>query len=208
MNQSILTNQLNPYAIQLCALGRWIMQRQWFPSGSGLFSVRTSEHSALFTGQDKDKSELSPADLVPYNWATQNQTDTATAIHQFLYQCNPQHKVVLQTHSLQATVFSRLIKADQHQFVGYELQHMVAISEAQRSCCPLAILDAKGTELTLQELHHRFERETLPHALLIRGHGLYVWGDSMDSVKRHQEAWHFLIGCELERIKLSCHFNE
>ncbi len=208
MNQAILTNQLNPYAIQLCTLGRWITQRLWFPSGSGLFSIRTAEHSALFTGPDKDKSELSPADLVPYNWTTQNQADTATAIHQFLYQRNPQHKVVLQTHSLQATVFSRLIKADQHLFVGYELQNLVAISASQRSCCPLAIMDHQSTELTLQELHQRFERETLPHALLVRGHGLYVWGDSIDSAKRHLEAWHFLISCELERIKLSCHFNE
>lgn len=207
MNQSIQTNQLNPYAIQLCALGRWIVQRQWFPFGSGLFSIRTSEHSALFTNAGKDKNELSPADLVPYNWATQNQADTATAIHQFLYQCNPHHKVVLQTHGLQTTVFSRLIKADQHLFVGYELQNLVAISESQRSCCPLAILDPQSTELTLQELHQRFERDTLPHALLVRGHGLYVWGDSLDSTKRHLETWHFLIACELERIKASCHFN-
>ena len=207
MNKIIQTNQLNPYAIQLCALGRWIVQRQWLPFGSGLFSVRTAEHSALFTSTDKDKGELSPADLVPYHWTSQDQTDTATAVHQFLYQINPHHKVVLQTHSMQATVFSRLIKADQHLFVGYQLQNLVAISESQRSCCPLAILDPQNAELTLQELHQRFERETLPHAFLIRGHGLYVWGDSIDSAKRHLETWQFLIGCELERIKASCHFN-
>ena len=207
MNQSIQTNQLNPYAIQLCTLGRWIAQRQWLPAGSGLFSVRTSEHSALFTHADKDKNELSPADLVSYNWSLQNPPDTATAIHQFLYQQSPQHKVILQTHGLQATVFSRLIKADQHLFVGYELQHLVATSEPQRSCCPLSILDPQSTGLTLQELHQRFDREDLPHAFLIRGYGLYVWGDSIDSAKRHLEAWQFLIACELERIKTSCHFN-
>jgi methylthioribulose-1-phosphate dehydratase len=207
MNQSIQTNQLNPYAIQLCTLGRWIAQRQWLPAGSGLFSVRTSEHSALFTSTDKDKSELSPADLVSYDWTNAKEQDTATAIHQFLYQQSPQHKVILQTHGLQATVFSRLIKADQHLFVGYELQNLVATSAAQRSCCPLAILDPQTTELTLQELHQRFDRETLPYAFLIRGFGLYVWGDTVDSAKRHLEAWQFLIGCELERIKASCHFN-
>ena len=207
MNQSIQTNQLNPYAIQLCTLGRWIAQRQWLPAGSGLFSVRTSEHSALFTAPDKDKNELSPADLFSYDWTSQNQSDTAIAIHQFLYQQSPQHKVILQTHGLQATVFSRLIKADQHLFVGYELQNVVAVSEPQRSCCPLAILDPQATELTLQELHQRFERGTLAHAFLIRGHGLYVWGDTIDNAKRHLEAWQFLIGCELERIKASCHFN-
>ncbi len=201
MNQSIQSNQLNPYAIQLCTLGRWVAQRQWLPFGSGLFSIRTSEHSALFTSADKDKSELSPADLISHSWTTPQQVDTVMAIHQFLYQQNPQHKVVLQSHGLQATVFSRLIKTDQHLFVGYELQNLVATSELQRSCCPLAILDPQSTELTLQELQQRFERESLPHAFLIRGHGLYVWGDSIDSTKRHLEAWQFLIGCELERVR-------
>lgn len=207
MNQSIQTNQLNPYAIQLCTLGRWIAQRQWLPFGSGLFSIRTSEHSALFTTPDKDKTELSPADLIPCDWTSPNQPDKATAIHQFLYQQSPQHKVILQTHGLQATVFSRLIKADQHLFVGYELQNLVAVSAEQRSCCPLAILDPQNTELTLQELQQRFAREALPHAFLIRGHGLTVWGDSIDSAKRHLDTWHFLIACELDRIKASCHFN-
>ncbi|OGO83160.1 MAG: methylthioribulose-1-phosphate dehydratase [Chromatiales bacterium RIFOXYA1_FULL_46_5] len=207
MNQSIQTNQLNPYAIQLCTLGRWVAQRQWLPFGSGLFSVRTSEHSALFTAADKDKNELSPTDLVSYDWANSKVQDTATAIHQFLYQQSPQHKVILQTHSLQATVFSRLIKADQHLFVGYELQHAVSASAPHRDCCPLAILDPQSTELTLQELHQRFERDALPYAFLIRGFGLYVWGDSIESAKRHLEAWQFLIACELERIKTASLFN-
>ncbi|MBU1617935.1 MAG: class II aldolase/adducin family protein [Gammaproteobacteria bacterium] len=207
MNQPLQTQQLNPYAIQLCTLGRWITQRQWLPCGSGLFSVRTSEHSALFTAANKDKNELSPADLIAYDWAKPKEQDTATAIHQFLYQLKPQHKVVLQTHGLQTTVFSRLIKADQHLFVGYELQQLVAATAAQRSCCPLAILDPQSTELTLQELHQRFERETLAYAFLIRGHGLYVWGDCIDSAKRHLETWQFLIACELERIKASALLN-
>ncbi|RVT44365.1 methylthioribulose-1-phosphate dehydratase [Rheinheimera sediminis] len=207
MNKSIQAHQLNPYAIQLCTLGRWIAQRQWSPIGSGLFSIRTSEHSALFTDTSKDKNELSPADLVCFDLANPHQPDTVTAVHQFLYQLNPENKVILQTQELQATVFSRLIKADQHLFVGYEMQHQVAIDPAQRSCCPLVILEPQATELILQDLKQRFHREALPYAFLIRGHGLYVWGYSVDSAKRHLEAWQFLIACELERIKASCHFN-
>lgn len=207
MNQPVQTNQLNPYAIQLCTLGRWVVQRQWMPVGSGLFSIRTSEHSALFTGSDKDKNELSPADLVPYCWTETQSQDTATAIHQFLYQKNPDCKVVLQTHSLQATVFSRLIKTDQHLFVGYELQHQIATSVTQASCCPLVILNPQTTDLMLQELHQRFESDSVAYAFLVRGHGLYVWGNSIDSAKRHLEIWQFLISCELERIKADCHFK-
>lgn len=204
MNQSIQTNQLNPYAIQLCALGRWISQRQWLAVGSGVFSIRTAEHSALFTDADKDKNELSPADLHCCDWSEPQQASISTAIHQFLYQQNPDHKVVLQIHAVQTTVFSQLIKADQHLFVGYELQQRVAATEAQRQCCPLVVLDPQSSALTLQQLKQRFETDPLPYAFLIRGHGLYVWGDSIDSAKRHLESWQFLISCELERFKLDC----
>lgn len=208
MNKSIQSHQLNPYAIQLCALSRWVAQRQWLPVGSGLFSLRTSAHSALFTGTDKDKNELSPADLLSLDWAKLNELDPETAIHQFLYQLSPNHKVILQTHSLQATVFSRLIQTDQHLFVGYELQNLVATSTTQHQCCPLVILDPQTAPLMLQELSQRFEREPLAYAFLIRGHGLYVWGDSIDSAKRHFDAWQFLIACELERLKVTRHMSE
>lgn len=207
MNQSIQTNQLNPYAIQLCTLGRWIAQRQWQPAGSGLFSVRTSEHSALFTCTGKDKSELSPADLISYDWSNTTEQQTAAAIHQFLYQRNPQHKVVLHINSLQATVFSRLIRTNHHLFVGYEVQSQVATSAEQSTSCPLVVVDQQTTDLMLLELHQHFEHNELPYAFLVRGSGLYVWGDSVDSAKRHLETWQFLIACELEQTKAGCHLK-
>lgn len=201
MNQLTHSHQLNPYAIQLCTLGRWVAQRQWLPAGSGLFSIRTSEYSALFTCTDKDKSELNPADLIASDWQHSSTEDTATAIHQFLYQQDPKHKVILQTQGLEATVFSRLIKADQHMFVGYALQHVVAATPAQQHCCPLLILNPQSLTETLQRLQLGFAKEPLAHGFLIRGQGLYVWGDSVDSAKRYLDTWQFLIACELERLK-------
>jgi methylthioribulose-1-phosphate dehydratase len=207
MNQQTQTNQLNPYAIQLCTLGRWIAKRQWVAAGSGCFSIRTGEHNALFAASGKDKNELSPADLISVQLQNE-QADAVVALHSALYQLSPETKVVLHTHSVQATVFSRLIKADQHIFVGYQLQEAIAEQSSQHSYCPLPLLEhQQDVRLMIQELQQRLKRQSLPYAFLVRGHGLYVWGDCLDSAKRHLEAWQFLIACELERIKATSLFS-
>ena len=38
---------------------------------------------------------------------------------------------------------------------------------------------------------------------LIRGHGVYVWGPSMDGALARLEALEFLLCCELERRRLA-----
>ena len=37
------------------------------------------------------------------------------------------------------------------------------------------------------------------HGYLIRGHGFYTWGDSIDDALRHAEALEFLFDCEMRR---------
>ncbi|MDX5299004.1 MAG: class II aldolase/adducin family protein, partial [Gammaproteobacteria bacterium] len=37
---------------------------------------------------------------------------------------------------------------------------------------------------------------------LIRGHGLYTWGATMDDCLRHVEALEFLFECELATMRL------
>ena len=55
--------QLNPYAVQLCTLSRWISAKQWAPAGSGNFSIRsnaqdiTSIKTVNFTNGKKIKTD-------------------------------------------------------------------------------------------------------------------------------------------------------
>ena len=57
--------------------------------------------------------------------------------------------------------------------------------------------------LLAQQVAQRWQQQPLNWGLLVRGHGLYVWGRSLDEAKRHLEGWEFLINCELERLKLT-----
>ncbi len=207
IKMNMTTNhQLNPYAIQLCSLSRWISAKQWAPAGSGNFSIRSGEHSCLITAIGKDKGELSPHDLVQVRWQQGNVETVAAApasvgLHVALYQQFFQAKVVLQTQSIAANVWSQLIRADHYLFSGYELQAVIT-RQLHRNHCNLVIIDAKQSP-ALQAAEVARRADELTSALLIRGHGLYVWGDTLEQTKQQLEAWEFLINCELERMKIS-----
>ena len=47
------------------------------------------------------------------------------------------------------------------------------------------------------------ENEEVFHGYLIRGHGFYTWGDSVDDALRHVEAFEFLFDCEMRRKGVS-----
>ena len=200
-------HQLNPYAIQLCTLSRWISAKQWAPAGSGQFSIRSSEHSCLITRANKDKGELSPHDLIQLCWPdgeaalTADVTETAL-LHIAIYQSFPVAKVVLHTQSVAANAWSKLIKTDDYLFSGYEVQTVISGQPAQQASCKLVIIDAiQSLPLQASELQQRTAE--FQSGLLIRGHGLYVWGDSLEQTKRQLEAWEFLISCELEQLKVT-----
>lgn len=225
MNNTAQLHQLNPNAIALCALGRWIASRHWVPATGGNFSVRTAENSALVTASGTDKGELSPQDLLPVSWQgpqlSCNGTPSAeTALHAMLYQLDPAIKAVLHTHSVQATVFSRLISQDNYLFAGYEMQKAISGINSHEQLLPLAIFNnSQDIPALAAELKQRWQKQPLSHSvnsslncslnsslnfgLLVRGHGLYVWGNSLQQAKRHLEGWEFLINCELERFKIA-----
>jgi len=208
MNNLAHIHQLNPYAIQLCTIGRWIAQRHWVPATGGNFSIRASSHNCLVTKSGKDKGELSPADLLAvdfdqHGFQCQGKPSAETALHCALYQRFPEVQAVLHTHSVAATVFSRLVQQAQHWFVGYEMQKAIQGVTSHQQSVALPIFDnTQDIPALAGQVMNRAEQQPLPYAFLVRGHGLYVWGHSLEQAKRHLECWEFLIACELERIKI------
>jgi len=200
------SHHLNPNAIGLCTLGRVLAQKNWLPATGGNLSVRSGEHSCLISRSGKDKGELSPQDLLAVNWANGDlqcagKPSAETALHVALYQLFGSCKAVLHTHSVQATVFSQLIDADSYRFTGYEMQKAIEGMQSHEQTLPLAVF--ANTQLIPQlAAEVKARQSALNYGFLVRGHGLYVWGDSLEQARRHAEAWEFLIACELERLKI------
>lgn len=200
------SHHLNPNAIGLCTLGRALAQKNYLPATGGNLSVRSSEHSCLITRSGKDKGELSPQDLLSVSWADGDlqcagQPSAETALHVVLYQQSPACKAVLHTHSVSATVFSLLQSADSYLFNSYEMQKAIAGWHSHQQPLPLALFD-NTQQIPQLAAAVKSRYDALAYGFLVRGHGLYVWGDSLEQAKRHLEAWEFLIACELERLKI------
>ncbi|MEJ2680579.1 MAG: class II aldolase/adducin family protein [Gammaproteobacteria bacterium] len=52
-------------------------------------------------------------------------------------------------------------------------------------------------------LRQRWTETPLAWGFLVRGHGLYSWGDTIESARRHLEGLEFLFACQLELQKLN-----
>ena len=84
------------------------------------------------------------------------------------------------------------------------MQKAISGNSSHEAPCPLAIFDnTQDIPALAQQVAQRWQQQPLNFALLVRGHGLYVWGYSLEQAKRHLEGWEFLINCELERLKLT-----
>ncbi len=231
MNSTTNTHQLNPNAIGLCTLGRHIAAKGWLSATGGNLSIRNGEHGCLISSSGKDKGDLSPKDLLQIDWhaaelttspqPSQGADQTAlqwraagpqrpsaeTELHVAIYQLYPSTKAVLHTHSISATVLSRLCLQHVVSFQGYEMAKAIAGVTTHEHTLQLPLFDntqhLPSLASALKETHQARQAEGgLPYGFLVRGHGLYVWGDSLDDAKRHLEAYEFLLACELEQLKI------
>lgn len=217
MNSTTHTHQLNPNAIGLCTLGRHISAKGWLSATGGNLSIRNGECSCLISSSGKDKGDLSPKDLQQIDWQAHTspswralgpqRPSAETELHVAIYQLYPNTKAVLHTHSVSATVLSRLTQVPAVTFHGYEMAKAIAGVTSHEHRLQLPVFDntqhLPSLASALQEAHHSAQAQGgLPYGFLVRGHGLYVWGDSLEDAKRHLEAYEFLLACELEQLKI------
>ena len=106
--------------------------------------------------------------------------------------------MVLQVQSSSALLFSKLVQTNQHQFVGYQLQHVLQQNPQQQ--LTLAMLTDATDLAQLQQLVQQQHQLGLS-ALLVRNLGLIVWAEQPEQARRQLEAWDFLLHCELELLK-------
>ncbi|WP_057408819.1 methylthioribulose 1-phosphate dehydratase, partial [Pseudomonas syringae group genomosp. 3] len=126
-------------AQQIIEAGRFLYGRGWSPATSSNYSVRLSASEALLTVSGKHKGQLGiddvlATDLHGNSLEPDKKPSAETLLHTQLYSCRPQVGAVLHTHSVNATVLSRLTDADHLVFEDYELQKAfqgVATHESQ-----------------------------------------------------------------------------
>lgn len=194
-----------PQLAALVAACRWIGEKGWCPATGGNMSVRLDERQCLITESGKDKGSLSAEDFLLVDIATNHvpsgRTPSAeTGLHTLLYRSLPAVGAVLHTHSVNATVLSRVEKSDALVLEGYEMQKSLSGQRTHLDRVAIPIFD---NDQDIPALAHRVatrhEATALCYGFLVRGHGLYCWGNDVNEARRHLEGLEFLFQCELQR---------
>lgn len=190
--------------------GRFLYGRGWSPATSSNYSARLNDAEVLLTVSGKHKGELGISDLLAVDMDGRSleegkKPSAETLLHTQLYRWKPDVGAVLHTHSVNATVLSRVCLSDSLVFVDYELQKAFSGIVTHESQVLVPIFD---NDQDIQRLASRVQPWLDGHpdcvGYLIRGHGLYTWGARMSDALRQIEAFEFLFECELKMRTLQC----
>lgn len=196
-------------AQQIIDAGRFLYGRGWSPATSSNYSTRLSGSEALLTVSGKHKGQLGPDDVLATDLAGNSlepgkKPSAETLLHTQLYTWRADIGAVLHTHSVNATVLSRLQHSDSITFEDYELQKAFSGIASHESRVRVPIFD---NDQDIQRLASKVQPWLDAHpdcvGYLIRGHGLYTWGPTMDDALRQIEAFEFLFECELKMRALT-----
>lgn len=195
----------NPELAALVAACHWIGQKGWCPATGGNMSVRLDEDRCLISESGKDKGSLHQDDFLRVNIADNHvpsgRTPSAeTGLHTLLYRRFASVGTVLHTHSVNATVLSRVEKSDALVLEGYEMQKSLQgqHTHLDHVAIPIFANDQDIPALTARVAAYA-DTHALRYGFLVRGHGLYCWGEDVAQARRHLEGLEFLFQCELQR---------
>jgi len=189
---------------EIIEAGRFLYGRGWSPATSSNYSTRLSASQALLTVSGKHKGQLGPDDVLATDLAGNSlepgkKPSAETLLHTQLYSWCPEIGAVLHTHSVNATVLSRVTPGDSIEFEDYELQKAFSGISTHESKVLVPIFD-NDQDITRLAAKVQPWLEAHPDCVgyLIRGHGLYTWGARMSDALRQIEAFEFLFECELK----------
>ncbi|MCB1614916.1 MAG: methylthioribulose 1-phosphate dehydratase [Pseudomonadales bacterium] len=208
MTTNVAPDVFRSIAKKLAVSGRQIYARGWSPATSSNFSIRINADSCAITVSGKPKGELSEQDIMIVDLQgiplTPQKPSAETLLHTQLYRREPEIGAVLHTHSLAATVLSRLIKSREVVLSGYELLKAFDGIQTHDLTIKLPVFEnTQDIAALASEVEQRMTKQGTGIAYLIRGHGLYTWGKTLSDCERHLEALEFLLQCELEKARVS-----
>lgn len=189
---------------QIIEAGRFLYGRGWSPATSSNYSARLAADQALLTVSGKHKGQLTESDVLATDLAGNSlepgkKPSAETLLHTQLYAWRAEIGAVLHTHSVNATVLSRLTPGDRLLLEDYELQKAFAGVTTHEGQVLVPIFD---NDQDIARLAGQVQQwlDTHPDCVgyLIRGHGLYTWGPQMSDALRQIEAFEFLFECELK----------
>jgi methylthioribulose-1-phosphate dehydratase len=186
---------------QLVSIGRLFYQNQWVQGTSGNFSIVVSREPfrLLITASGVHKGMMSSEDFLEVDHKGEpisgvRRPSAETLIHlAVLSRCSA--GAILHTHSVWATILSDAYAASGGLTIhGYEMLKGLAGVTSHEHQEWLPILENSQDYYSLSpEVSRTLKERPDIHGILLRRHGLYTWGDDIESARRHAEVIEFLL---------------
>jgi len=196
---------VNQQLTELVNACHWIGAKDWCPATGGNMSVRLDGQRCLISESGQDKGSLTEQQFLTVDIVTQQAADSRlpsaeTGLHTLIYRRYPAVGAILHTHSVNATVLSRVEPSHTLKLDGYEMQKSLTGVHSHQTGVDIAIFDNDQDIARLAEqVAIRDEAQGLTYGFLVRGHGLYCWGRDVKEARRHLEGLEFLFQCEWQR---------
>ena len=181
--------------------GKVLDSKGWVPATSGNISVRLKEGFAI-TASGKHKGKLNPSDILLVDEKGRSRDgrrpSAETLLHLTVYELFPEANAVVHTHSPNATLISRIVKGPLF-LEDYELLKAFPSVDTHEECIEVPVLENdQNMERLSSKLRDYLKGKDKVFGFLIRSHGLYTWGETMEDALNHAEAFEFLFECELK----------
>lgn len=192
---------------------QYFSRRNWMPATSSNFSFLHPEGNKLILTQSgKDKNELKFNDLMLCRLDGEviepvaAKPSAETLIHLNIYKTCSEIKCVLHTHSQYGTLLSRqYLNKGYIEFLDYEISKAFPGVDNHNHITRLRVIsNSQDMEKIWKDwIAVSRQEEKSEVGFLIAGHGLYAWGDSICSARRHLEAYEFLLENKFYEISLN-----
>lgn len=180
-------------------------QKGWSPATSTNYSARSeTKNEYIISRSGVDKSRFRLEDLIMINPEGEVlppfnrhgiKSSAETEIHTALYAMFPEVNCVLHTHSVLGTVLSLShLREKEISFEGFEILKGLEGNGTHelKEIVPI-VPNSQHMPDILNQMKDRYHNNV--HGFLIAGHGLYTWGKTIASAKRHIETYEFLFEC-------------
>ena len=191
----------------IIATANFLNSQGWTPATSSNFSQRLDNSYCAITVSGKHKGKLTFADIMVVDLDGKPQDEkkpsAETLLHTSLYAWDESIGAVLHTHSLNSTLISLLTDKSHWRLEGYELQKAFAGINTHESAIDIPIFNNTQDIASLaKEVINYLNGGVQCWVYLIKGHGVYAWGEDMASALRHLEAIEYLMECELQIMRM------
>lgn len=194
---------------ELIDVCHWMNEKDLSPATSGNYSLRLDSENLLVSASGVDKGRLKTSDFISIDFAGNYKHDSLkpsdeAMIHAKIMQLVPEANCVLHAHSVSGTALSLFTKDDYIEFCGFELQKAFSRVKSHDETIRFHIFEnTQDIRQFAENLEANWKEDfsNVP-CLILRGHGIYVWAETIQRAKRFLEGAEFLMAVRVEHIKM------